>query len=537
VADQSIELARAGDVGAIAQLIQTAILTKAVKVKVLQQESDLQVFLESSRLPDRQLAQVVYAALLGLGSPAIRSLRVVGQQGQDAVWRQQFVLENGTQTFVAAQPSLKDNQFRQAKVSTRSSALRSPKFLSRRPRIALLLPPIMITSFLAGIGWSDFSQSQSEVAAKTTFTRIALPPDLALPRSLEPLASNSPAVSPIAVNLPIAAQTPKPNATESVISIKAVGDIVPGTNFPSDRLPDDGGQSLFSDVKGFLGGADILFGNFESTLTDYPYVAKDISQDMTFAFRSPPAFAKVLKATGFNVLNVANNHSFDFSDQGFADTVTNIDQAGIKAIGQKGQISYLKVKGVTIAFIGFSYLRDHNFMGDLKAAKALIDQAKQQAKIVVISVHQGAEGTDATHTYDQSEPFFGEDRGNPVRFARTMIDQGASLVLGHGPHVLRSLELYKSRLIAYSLGNFVGYRTLSSEGVLGKSMILQVEMNSEGRFVSGKIIPVSLDANGIPYIDNNFTSASIVRNLVESDFSVTPILIKENGEIVINEAK
>jgi len=226
-----------------------------------------------------------------------------------------------------------------------------------------------------------------------------------------------------------------------------------------------------------------LFGNFESTLTDYPYVAKDISQGMTFAFRSPPAFASVLKETGFDVISVANNHSFDFSDQGFADTVSNIEQSGMKAIGQKGQISYLKVKGVTIAFIGFSYLSDHNSMSDLEAAKALVDQAKQQAKIIVISVHQGAEGSDATYTYDQSEPFFGEDRGNSVQFARAMIDQGASLVLGHGPHVLRSIELYKSRLIAYSLGNFVGYRTLSSEGILGKSMILQVEMNSEGRFV------------------------------------------------------
>ena len=535
--DQDVGLARTGNAGAIAQLIQKAILTKAVKVRVLQQNGDLQVFLESSRLPDRQLAQVAYAALLGLGSPALRSLRVVGQHGQDAVWTQQFVLKDGAQAPDAAKTSLKSNQPHQVRGSKRSPSLRLPNLRSRHPKIALLLLPIIITSLLAGIGWSYFSQSQSKVAAKTTSTKIALPPDLAPFNSPEPLALNSPAVSQIAVNSPIAAQPPIPNATEPIISIKAVGDIVPGTNFPSDRLPDDGGQSLFADVKRFLGGADILFGNFESTMTDYPYVAKDISQGMTFAFRSPPAFANVLKEAGFNVLSVANNHSFDFSDQGFADTVTNIEQVGIKAIGQKGQISYLKVKGVTIAFIGFSYLPDHNSMGDLEAAKALVDQAKQQAKIIVVSVHQGAEGSDATHTYDQSEPFFGEDRGNSVRFARTMIDQGASLVLGHGPHVLRSLELYKSRLIAYSLGNFVGYRTLSSEGVLGKSMILQVEMNNEGRFVSGKIIPVSLDANGVPYIDNEFTSVSMVRNLVESDFSVTPILIEENGEIVINEAK
>jgi len=534
VGDQDIELVRRGETGAIAQLIQQAILTKAVRVKVLQQNSNLQVFLESSRRPDRQLAQVVYAALLGLGSPAIRSLRVVGRQGQDAVWTQQFVLE-GAHGLPIEQPS-SNSSHRPVGVSKPSSFLRFPKFLLRYPKI-VLLP--MIAALVAGIGWSYFSSRQgvaTETYSPRTSSEIASSPLLESSNRPAPLVPNSSVVSTVAAN-PIAPQTPKPDATEPMISIKAVGDIVPGTNFPSDRLPADGGQSLFADVQRFLDGSDILFGNFESTLTDYPYVAKDISQGMTFAFRSPPAFANVLKETGFNVLSVANNHSFDFSDQGFADTVTHIEQVGIKAIGQKGQISYLKVKGVAIAFIGFSYLPDHNSMGDLEAAKALVDQAKQQAKIVVISVHQGAEGTDATHTYNQSELFFGEDRGNSVQFARTMIDQGASLVLGHGPHVLRSLELYKSRLIAYSLGNFVGYRTLSSAGVLGKSMILQVEMNSEGRFVSGKIIPVSLDASGVPYIDNEFTSVSMVRNLVESDFSVTPILIGEDGKIVINEAK
>ncbi|NJR38102.1 MAG: CapA family protein [Leptolyngbyaceae cyanobacterium CSU_1_4] len=405
------------------------------------------------------------------------------------------------------------------------------KLLSRHPKIVLLLLPILISSLLTGMGWSYLLQNQGKVDPETT--PIGSAPFLSSTSSNrpQPLGRSNPAGSTTA------ASSPDASITGPIISIKAVGDIVPGTNFPSDRLPEGDGQYLFADVKRFLGGADILFGNFESTLTDYPYVAKDISQGMTFAFRSPPAFANVLKHTGFNVLSVANNHSFDFSDQGFADTVTNIEQAGIKAIGQKGKISYVETKGVTIAFIGFSYLPDHNFMGDLEAAKALVDQAKQQAKIIVISVHQGAEGSDAIHTYNQSESFFGEDRGNSVEFARTMIDQGASLVLGHGPHVLRSLELYKSRLIAYSLGNFVGYRTLSSDGVLGNSMILQVKMNREGKFVFGKIIPVTLDTNGIPYIDNKFTSVSMVRNLVESDFSVTPILIEENGEIMINEAK
>ena len=321
-----------------------------------------------------------------------------------------------------------------------------------------------------------------------------------------------------------------------MITIKAVGDIIPGTNFPGDRLPLDKGEFLFSDVKPFLGGADLLFGNFESTLTDSPNSAKDISQGMTFAFRTPPAYALLLKDAGFQVLSVANNHALDFGDRGFLDTIANLQQVGIQAIGQKGQITYTQVKGVTIAWIGFSYLPDHNSMLDLDTATKLVVAAKQQAEIVIISVHAGAEGTDAAHTLNRSEKFLGENRGDEVLFAHTMIDQGADLILGHGSHVTRSLELYKGKLIAYSLGNFMGYRTLSAEGILGASLILQVQLNQQGKFVSGRIIPIALDRSGVPHLDDYFQSVILIRNLIESDFPVTPLLIDDMGYILKNEA-
>ena len=516
--DRQADLARMGDGEAIGQLIQRALLNQAVEVSVLLQNSELQVVLQSSRLPDRYLARVVYATLLGLGSPMIQSLRVSGRQGRQTVWTQSFALRGEKNRAVSTQKLESD----------RPSHPLAPHPLAPHPKVALFLLPTILTSFLAGIGLSYSHQTYRQTKAIDFISaRMALTPDLASPRPPMP--------GPVSPRAAKSAQGSSP--AQPIISIKAVGDIVPGTNFPSDRLPADGGQWLFDDVKPYFAGADILFGNFESTLTDYPYAAKDISQGMTFAFRTPPAFANVLKDAGFNVLSVANNHSFDFSDQGFADTIANIQQSGMTAIGQKGQISYLTVKGVPIAFIGFSYLPDHNWMLDLDTARALVDQAKQHAQIVVISVHAGAEGSDAMNTSDRSEQFFGEDRGNSVQFAHAMIDQGASLVLGHGPHVPRSLELYRGRLIAYSLGNFVGYRTLSSQGVLGNSMILQVDLNSEGKFVGGKVIPVTLDANGVPSVDDTFRSVSFVRNLIESDFPVTPLLIEDSGKLVINEAK
>ncbi|HEY9627652.1 MAG TPA: CapA family protein [Coleofasciculaceae cyanobacterium] len=539
--DRQIGLARQGDAIAIAQLIQRAILNPAIQVSAVRQSGDLQVLLESSRLPDRQLARIVYATLLGLGSPAIQSLRISGKQGEQTVWAQKFLLKDVLLNDGGATAS---NPVKRDRPSLSPSSRTAARFPALHPKTSQFLLPTLLTSFLAGAGLGYLAQrqahrqtpngqaqDQTEVTAPTS-ARIALTPDLAARQSP---VSAAPVVPPAATE-PV--QSPESASLASpIISIKAVGDIVPGTNYPGDRLPADGGQWLFDGVKPYFAGADILFGNFESTLTDYPYSAKDISQGMTFAFRTPPAFANVLKDVGFNVLSVANNHSFDFSDQGFTDTIAHIEQTGMTAIGQKGKISYLTVKGVPIAFIGFSYLPDHNWMLDLDEARALVDEAKKQAQVVVISVHAGAEGSDAMNTPDRSEQFFGEDRGNSVLFAHAMIDQGASLVLGHGPHVPRSLELYKSRLIAYSLGNFIGYRTLSSQGVLGNSMILQADLNSEGRFVGGKVIPVLLDANGVPAVDDSFRSVSFVRNLIESDFPVTPLLIDDAGNLIINEAK
>ncbi|AFY69989.1 Capsule synthesis protein, CapA [Thalassoporum mexicanum PCC 7367] len=315
------------------------------------------------------------------------------------------------------------------------------------------------------------------------------------------------------------------------ITIKAVGDMIPGTNYPSFKLPEDR-EILFAAIAAALSGSDLLFGNFESTLTNHPYAAKDTSRPNVFAFRTPPDYAEQLKQIGFDVLSVANNHSFDFGDVGFLETIANIENAGMAAVGQKGQILYLEVKGNRVAFIGFSYFEDHNSIHDLEAAKALIQTATANSEIVIISVHAGAEGTDAMTVSDRNEYFFGENRGNMLLFSRTMIDAGADLILGHGPHVPRAMELYGDRLIAYSLGNFMGYQTLSSVAELGYSLILELELDQEGRFITGKIIPVHIDANGIPKPDPQNRSIKLIKALTEQDFPDSPLQVTAAGELI-----
>ncbi|MDB9375722.1 CapA family protein [Nodularia sphaerocarpa] len=339
-----------------------------------------------------------------------------------------------------------------------------------------------------------------------------------------------PALSPLAEPEP----EPEPTFLDTII-IKAVGDIIPGTNFPDHRLPKSQDKLLPKSVREYLQGSDILLGNLESTFTNHPYTAKDISRGQVFAFRSPPSYGKLFAEVGFNVFHIANNHAMDFGQVGFQDTVKNLKNVGIATLGHKNQILYLEANNMAIAMIGFAPYNMYNSIHNLSAAQALVTEAKKNAKIVIVSMHAGAEGTAALHVKNQTEFFYGENRGNSIKFARTVIDAGADLVLGHGPHVPRAMEMYQGKLIAYSLGNFIGYRTLSTKAETAYSMILEVKLNSQGDLVAGQIIPVHLNRQGIPEIDQRFRTVGLLRNLNKNDHLVGPITINAQGEIVLGD--
>ena len=518
---ETLGQARQGNPAAIAALIQQALANRGIQVRAACKNACLHVVLTAPAPPDRQLyARVVYAAVLCLGASSIQTLQVYGrQQGvSQPAWVQAFRLaipEPAPEPQAASVPI----------------SLPQPSAPRKRPLTVNwpLVFSIGAASLGLGAGLSSLRQFQ---LAQSQPDAPALNPALA---AFPPLVA--PAIS--AAPTPVAPVSASPSA-QVAVTLKAVGDMIPGSNYSGKSdLPNAPGDALnaereflFGNIKPFFDEADILFGNFESTLTDYPESAKDTSQNMTFAFRTPPVYAQIFKDLGFNMLNVANNHSMDFGEPGFADTIKNIEQTGIQVVGQKDQILYKTVNGVSMAFIGFSYLPYHNAMQDLERAGALVREAKQQAKIVVVSVHAGAEGSDQTHVNNQTEYFFGEDRGNSVAFAHGLVDQGADLILGHGPHVPRAIERYQGKLIAYSLGNFMGYKTLSSAGTLGDSLILKVQMNAEGDFVGGRIIPVALDANGIPKLDDYFKSVVLIRSLTQSDFPQTPLTIDDMGYIL-----
>jgi poly-gamma-glutamate capsule biosynthesis protein CapA/YwtB (metallophosphatase superfamily) len=324
---------------------------------------------------------------------------------------------------------------------------------------------------------------------------------------------------------------------QNVVTIQAVGDVIPGTNFPDYRLPKNKNYLIPKSVKRFLQRADILFGNFESSLTNHPNAAKDITRQQIFAFRSPPEYANLFADVGFDVFNIANNHAKDFGLVGFRDTIKNLKKVGIETVGHKNQILLLEANKIPIAMIGFAPYDFYNSIHNIEQAQQLVKKAKNKAKIVIVSMHAGSEGTAALRVKNKTEFFYGENRGNSIKFARAMIDSGADLVLGHGPHVPRAMEVYKDKLIAYSLGNFLGFRTLSTVAETGYSMILEVKLNTEGDLVDGKIIPVRLDKQGIPYIDNKFRTVALLRNLIQKDFPNSQIQFDNKGYILLQNRK
>ncbi|TGK15170.1 CapA family protein [Leptospira fluminis] len=322
-------------------------------------------------------------------------------------------------------------------------------------------------------------------------------------------------------------------AETETIKIKAVGDLVMGTNYPDNRLPSDPRNTLFSSVESSLRGADILFANFESTLTDYPTSSKNINRPLIFAFRTPPSYAKILKDVGFDVLSIANNHSLDFHQQGFDDTAKNISAAGIRYTGKKGAITYMTVKNTTVAWIGFSHMKAaHNNVNDIEDGVALVKEAKRKAQLVFISVHGGSEGGPALHVKNEQERFYGEYRGNLVALSHALIDAGADLFIGHGPHLPRAMELYRGKLIAYSLGNFLGYRVFSTKGYGGYSLVLEADLDKKGNFVRGKILPLQLSQNGVPAPDPENKTVELVQSLTKSDFPGKGPKIQSDGTVL-----
>ena len=172
-------------------------------------------------------------------------------------------------------------------------------------------------------------------------------------------------------------------------------------------------------------------------------------------------------------------------------------------------------------------------VSDVRNAKRVIAKYDTLVDVVIVSFHGGAEGFKAQHTYNKTETYYGENRGNVIAFSHGAIDAGADLIIGHGPHVLRGLELYKNKLVCYSLGNFLTHGNVSLSGIKGIGAIMDIEIdNKTGDFISGKIIPTKQRTPGIPYFDKNGEAITILQKLSKEDFPQSKLRINNDGSLI-----
>jgi Bacterial capsule synthesis protein PGA_cap len=219
------------------------------------------------------------------------------------------------------------------------------------------------------------------------------------------------------------------------------------------------------------------------------------------------------------VLNQANNHANDAGPAGRRVKAAALRHAGIAVAGSGTRVAYLTVRHTRVAIIGFAPYAWSAPLLDIGAARRLVRAAARRAGVVVVIVHAGAEGADRAHVPYGEEHAFGEDRGDVRRFAHAVVDAGADVVLGSGPHVLRGLEAYHRRLIAYSLGNFAGYHTFASSYMTSLSGLITVTIAGDGSYVGGRWEPLRLVGVGVPQLDPTKASLTLVRQLSQQDFA------------------
>lgn len=236
--------------------------------------------------------------------------------------------------------------------------------------------------------------------------------------------------------------TPVPQQTEPVsLTLSLVGDCTLGTDETFDYstslnayYESQGADYFFQNVRSIFESDDLTIANFEGTLTTL-----DTREDKLFAFKADPEYTQILSGSSVEAVNMANNHSHDYGDQSYTDTLSALDAAGIVHFGYD-ETAVMEVKGVKVGLVGIYELNDH--MERAQQLKDNIAKVKNEGAQLVIAVF---------HWGNEKETVPDE---NQRQLGHMAIDEGADLVVGHHPHVLQGIEVYNGKNIVYSLGNF-----------------------------------------------------------------------------------
>jgi hypothetical protein len=358
---------------------------------------------------------------------------------------------------------------------------------------------------------------------------------------------------------PPAPLPPPPPPSPAALRLAFVGDVNLGTATLPDGIPSDSGRGLLDRAEPYLTG-DLVVGNFEGVLADSgtsekcrrmraedeprrkPGRRRRPAQDTVatrpgcYAFRTPTALAPRLVDAGFTHLNLANNHANDYGPVGRESTERILDSLGLGRYGPLGHVAIDTVRRgdslATVGLLGFTtYPYAYNLL-DIARSAAVVDSLRPLVDLLVVTFHGGSEGAPPLHVPETAESLGREPRGDLRRWARAVIDAGADAVIGHGPHVLRGIEFYRGRPIAYSLGNFVTYRGFNLDGPLGLTGVLQLEFAPDRRLRSARLVPMRQRPWEGPAPDPERAALDLVRRLSRGDFGAGAAQVTEDGAIL-----
>ena len=278
--------------------------------------------------------------------------------------------------------------------------------------------------------------------------------------------------------------TPEPTAEPVSITVSMVGDCTLGTDVNFDQstsfdafyqMKNDPGY-FFQKVKDIFTADDLTVANMEGTLT-----TSNDRQQKTFAFKGDPSYTEILTQGGVEATNLANNHSHDYGDQSYEDTIQYLEAAGITTFGYD-RTAVMDVKGIKVGLIGIYELKDG--LGRQQQVIDTIQAVKDQgAQVIIVSFHWGTEKSNIPDDIQKT-------------LAHLAIDQGADLVVGHHPHVLQGIEKYQGKNIVYSLGNFCfgGNKNPSDKDTMIFQQTFTVENGELVKDDVTNIIPCSLSS-------------------------------------------
>lgn len=296
-------------------------------------------------------------------------------------------------------------------------------------------------------------------------------------------------------------------------------------------------DSLIAPLQPLVADADVVMLNVESAIGSGPATRKcGRGSSSCFAFRSPPEAATALRGVAPDatvVGNVANNHARDAGPAGFRETMRRLESAGVHVTGADTLATpVVTAHGDTVAFLGFYTGADSPDPRKLAAVRRHVARAAKRWPIVVVSTHMGAEGRGAQRTRDATEMFLGTiDRGNPVAFAHTALDAGATLVLGHGPHVMRAAEWHDGRLVFYSLGNLLTYGPFGNAEPSNRGAIACAAITRDGAITEAAVRSTVQLAPGVVVPDTQHRAAALVDSLGRLDFPRTGVRVQRDGMV------